>query len=186
MSYADRYDRLDEPRAPNPQWKPSHWMVLAFFVALAVICVGTYLGRRRYDGARIAAGPFRWPDGCSPRRYRPGDRLPEPCFDRFQKISSKWASAHHLRVRQGRRSYYNYYRIGNDAVSPLCLVWQDSCTIGWAYRGLFVVDESISGETSADWRTVAPAKRSKPSHAASARSSQLTSAASDGSSTKRG
>lgn len=160
MSYVSRRfwpNAIEDHNRPEPpEWRPSKWMVFTFFALLTIVCVGTLLGRKPYDGARIAASDFQWPTGCDPRTFGPGDRLPKACFDRFQKISSKWAGEHHLKIRQARRSYYSYYRLGNDAVSPLCVVWEDSCTISWLYRGMFVTDPHIADTTSAGWRTLAP------------------------------
>jgi len=155
MSYIDnRLGLLPVERPMRRQWRPAKWMVFVYFIGLIALGSIELITRKAYDGALIAASEYHWPEGCEVRVYRPGDRLPKACFSLFQKISSRWAGDHHLKITQARRSYYSYYRLGNDAVSPLCVVGQDTCTISWLYRELFVPDPSILDASSSAWRTV--------------------------------
>jgi hypothetical protein len=140
-------------------WRPSKLVITAFIMGLAALGSFVAITTKPYDGRRIAAAAFVWPAGCPARGYEPGNRLPRACFDRFQELSPEWARAHRLKIHQtARTSYYSYYRLGNDAVSPLCIAWEKSCTISWVYRGLFVVDPTVTNSTSMGWRTLPPAK----------------------------
>jgi len=144
---------LHVPVQPQPS-RPWKWFYVMLFVAFLAGLVGALTPAERYDGSRIAGGSFPWPEGCQPRDYRSSNRLPKACFDRFQKISYDWIVAHGLKLDSRRRGKTTYYRLGNDAVNPLCAAWEESCTIKVSYTALFVVDSKVAGTTSADWRTL--------------------------------
>ena len=132
----------------------SKWFAAMLFVALLGGLIASLPGQQ-YDGSRIAAGPYPWPKECPQRSYSVSDRLPRACFSRFQKISHDWMIAHGLKLDSGgSRGRTIYYRLGDAAVDPLCVAWEDFCAITAIYPGLFVIDPKISGTTSTDWRTL--------------------------------
>ncbi|WP_294122811.1 hypothetical protein [Sphingomonas sp.] len=153
------YAEFDDPPPPRP--RKSGWMLL---IALGLSALSAFIRvihpEPGYDGTKIAAGTFPWPDGCPSYNYRPGNRLPRACFDRFQKVSSQWARAHHLKIRRSSRaSWYSYYRIGDDAVEDFCIIWEDDCAVGNIYRSVFVTDRRIADGRSYGWRTLAPGQQ---------------------------
>ena len=156
MGYYFRQRRdLHAPVLPKPS-RSRKWFYAMLLLAFLAGIVGVLTPSKRYDGASIASGPFPWPKDCPSRDYRSGDRLPKACFDRFQRISHDWIVAHGLKLDGSRRGKTTYYRLGNDAVDPLCVVWEKSCTIMAIYPGLFVVDRRVASTTSAGWRTLQP------------------------------
>ena len=157
MGYLDqRYHASQIDDAPPPRRPPPKWWIFGGFALCVVATAIAKLTEAPFDGSKIAAGPFQWPASCEQRRYRPGDHLPHACFDRFQKISPKWARAHHMKERRSRkRSRHSYYRLGDDAVEKFCLAWEEDCRVGNVYRSLFVTDSRISDATSSGWQTVA-------------------------------
>jgi len=157
MGYAgNRYAHAND----LPPQKPKRWG-RGFLASLGLIVVSGIFRVLNpdpgYDGTKIAAGAFPWPEGCPEDAYRPGRRLPHACFDRFQKISPKWAAAHHMKIRHSSRSsWYSYYRVGDDAVEDFCIAWEDDCHVGNIYRSLFVTDPHIAETTSYGWKTILP------------------------------
>ena len=157
MGYLDhRYPRDDiENRRPSRRPVSKWWLIGGFSLCVVDSAIAK-LTEQPFDGSKIAAGQFQWPAGCSERQYRPGDQLSRACFDRFQKISPKWARAHRMKVRQTRKSsHYSYYRLGDDAVEKFCIAWEDHCRVGNVYQALFITDPRISDPRSSGWRTIA-------------------------------
>ena len=135
------------------------WIKALAVFAIAIAVVRLVSSPSNYDGSKIAAGTFPWPDGCQPRRYERGVRLPKPCFDRFQKLSHSWIKSHGLKLDRNGRGKTTYHRIGNDAVDGMCVAWENSCTIQMLYPDMFVVDPRIADTTSSAWRTMAPGEK---------------------------
>lgn len=159
MSYvANRYPDVYADAGPPPaRRRISGWWLFAALLLCAVATAFTKLNEAPFDGTKIAAGTFPWPQGCQQRRYLTGEQLPHSCFDRFQKVSPKWANEHHFKVRRSRRaSWYSYYRLGDDAVEKFCVAWEKDCRVGNVYQSVFVTDPRISDMTSAGWGTVPP------------------------------
>ena len=163
MAYVDyRYpaSSIDDGPTEPPRRRISGWWILAALSLCVVAAAIAKLNEAPFDGSKIAAGTFRWPEGCEQRRYRSGDSLPHACFDRFQRISSKWAKAHHMKVRQTKKSsWYSYYRLGDDAVEKFCVVWEDDCRAGNVYQSVFLTDSRIFDPTSSGWQTIPRARR---------------------------
>ena|SRR5436190_2886276 len=163
MGYAgNRYSQPND-LPPRPRRGGRRFLLSLGLVVISSI-YGTLHPEPPYDGSKIVAGRFAWPEGCPHRDFRPGDRLPHSCFDRFQKISPKWARAHHLKVRRSSKSSSrSYYRVGNDAVEDFCIVWEDDCLAGNVYRSVFITDPRILDTTSYGWRTITPPRRDRAS-----------------------
>jgi hypothetical protein len=108
---------------------------------------------KHYDGARILAAPFTWPDGCEPGSYSKSIRMSRACFVPSNSISRDWRIAHGVEIRHWSKVRPLFYRVGNDAIAPICDNWNEYCSVEIVYRDIFIADEAMPTNPSG-WRTI--------------------------------
>lgn len=104
------------------------------FVLIPLILIGDWPGP--YSPLVLHEGPFTWPAGCADRLYQDGEDISITCQDSRNMVPRKLAFDHGLPKLMGRE-YYDYFRVGTEAINFDCNYITQKCTVRHAEPNVF-------------------------------------------------
>lgn len=128
----------------SKRWSKSNFVnaigktTTATVVVSAIIGVGVLhrLSLPQFDHPTIIAAPFDWPNGCTQKLYRERDEISKDCMVESYAISKQFTREHGF--DPGKKSFGQFYRIGNDAILFLCIPFTVSCRVKKIYHNIFI------------------------------------------------